>query len=253
MELPSPGSYTAKQNGKVIIISEESGAMMAYIPYALLTVAFNGNHKLCLAKKDGTPMNKNIQTLKAVFPNWEHEELADIEMPAEGEEVPQFELADCFHDDSYTPEGANEPLIKFEAKWFNVAGGSRKQPMSEVERKAAKTKWGSKFKALLAAPASPSKAAAATPAKAAPAKSAAPAKAAVSGPPGRNAVDGQARTASQEEVWEALVAANEDKSAGEKAQLYYDACDSVVEGSSADPSLIDSPAKWGKVAEALGV
>jgi hypothetical protein len=197
-------------------------------------------------------MNKNVQTLKAVFPNWEHEEMADIEMPADGEEVPQFELADCFHDDSYVPEGAEAPVIKFEAKWFNVAGGCRKQPMSEAERKAAKTKWASKFKALLAtAPATTAKAVTA-PAKSAPAK-AAPAKAAVSGPPGRKTTATTPRTSTQEEVWEALVAANEDKSDDEKAQLYYDACDSVVEGSSADPSLIDSPAKWGKVAEALGI
>jgi hypothetical protein len=256
MELPNPGSYTAQQNGTVLIRQEESGSLMAYVPYLLLgaSVHFAGIHSLCLGAKDGTAQKKSIQILKSIFPNWEQDELADIEMPAEGEAIPQFELADCYHDDSYTPEGAEAPVIKFQPKWLNpIGGGMKKQPMSEAERKAAKTKWASKFKALLAtAPASPSKAAAATPAKAAPAKSAAPA-AAVSGPPGRKAVGGQARTATQEEVWEALVAANEDKSDDEKAQLYYDACDSVVEGSSADPSLIDSPAKWGKVAEALGV
>lgn len=228
---------------------------MAYVPYALIGAAvhFTGVHSLCLGSKDGTAQKKNIQTLKTIFPSWEQDELADIELPAEGEAIPQFELADCYHDDSYTPEGAEAPVVKFQPKWLNpIGGGMKKQPMTEAERKAAKTKWTSKFKALLAtAPASPAKAATA-PAKSAPAK-AAPAKAAVGGPPGRKSTGAMARTSSQEEVWEALVAANEDKSDDEKAQLYYDACDSVVEGSSADPALIDTPAKWGKVAEALGV
>ena len=151
MQLPEPGSYRAQQNGTIIIRQEESGSLMAYIPYSLIGVAFMGNHRLCLGTKDGSPMNKNILTLKTVFPNWDFESLADIEMPAEGEEAPQFDLADCYHDDSYTPEGATEPLIKFEAKWFNVVGGGRKQAMSQDERKAALTRWKSKLKAVASA------------------------------------------------------------------------------------------------------
>ena len=227
---------------------------MAYVPFALIgaAVAFTGVHALCLGAKDGTASIKNITTLKTVFPSWDKDELADIEMPAEGEEAPTFELADCFHDDSYTPEGAEAPVVQFKAKWLNpVGGGMRKQPMDEAERKAAKTKWASKFKAALAS--QPAKSVAAPAKSAAPAAKPAPAKAAASAPPGRKSTAATARTSTQEEVWDAVVAKHEDKSDDEKAQLYYDACDSVVEGSSADPSLLDTPAKWGKVAEALEV
>ena len=244
MELPQPGSYRAQQNGTVKIIEEKSGALMAYIPFALVGVAYMGEHALCLGSKDGTPQTKNIQTLKTVFPNWDMDNLADIEMPAEGEDIPQFDLADCYHDDSYTPEGAESPTIQFRAKWFNVIGGGRKPAMTQDERKAALTRWKSKFKAIGSAPA-----------KTAPAKKSVtpPAKAAANGPPSRKSTVAMARTSTQEEVWNGLVAAREGASEDETTKEYYDACDSVVAGSSDDPALIDSPAKWGKVADALGI
>jgi hypothetical protein len=252
MELPNPGSYTARQNGKVLIVQETSGSLMAYIPYALTSMAFTGTHSICLVTKVGEPMTKNLQTLKAVFPAWEHEAMADIEMPAEGEEIPQFELADCYHDDTYIPEGADAPVIKFQAKWFNVAGGMRKAAMTDDERKAARAKWGAKFKALLSKPATTAVAKTTT----APAAKAPAGKPAVSGPPGRKATAAMARTSTQEEVWTAFETANgaadEPLSEDDLAAKYYDACDSVVEGSSADPALL-KPAQWGQVAEALGV
>ncbi len=253
MELPNPGSYTARQNGKVMIVQEESGSLMAYIPYALMAVSFSGTHTLCLVKKDGDPMGKNIQTLKAVFPNWDHENLADIEMPDQGDDIPQFELADCWHDDSYTPEGAESPVVKFVAKWLNTVGGLRKVSMTDDERKACKAKFGAKFKALLSAPKTQAKAAA--PAKAAPAAPAAKAK--VSGPPGRKSTGAMARTSTAEEVWANLEKWNADQdttlSEDDLASKYYDACDAVEAGSSADPALLDTPTKWGKVADELGI
>ena len=247
MELPQPGSYRAQQNGTVIIRQEESGSLMAYIPCLIPAVNFALVHNLTLGAKDGTPQTKNIAALKSVFPDWDMDALADIEMPAEGADVPQFDLADCYHDDSYTPEGAEGPVIQFRAKWFNPVGGGRKQPMTADERKAALARWKSKFKAVSTA--KPAAVAAKTQAK-----PAAPAiKPAMSGPPGRKSTAAVARTSSQEEVWTALVAANGGDEGEETVNKYYVACDAVVEGSSADPSLLDTPAKWGKVAEELGV
>ena len=247
-QLPEPGSYRAQQNGTVIIRQEETGSLMAYIPYSLVGVAFMGIHNLTLGAKDGTPQQKNIAAMKTVFANWDFGNLADIEMPAEGEEIPQFDLADCYHDDSYTPEGAESPTIQFRAKWFNVIGGGRKQAMTADERKSALTRWKSKLKAVSSAPAK------AAPAKSAPPSKSPPAKAASSGPPSRKNTGAQARTSTQEEVWNGLVKARgEDADQDALAKEYYDACDSVEDGSSADPSLLDSIQKWGKVADALGI
>ena len=242
--LPNPGTYRAKQNGTVIVRQEESGSLLAYIPYMLLNCQevsnYSGVHQLTLGAKDGTPQTKNIQTLKTVFPDWDLENLADIELPTEGE-VPQFDLADCFHDDSYTPEGAEAPLIQFKARWFNVIGGGRKQPMTDVERKAALTKWKTKLKALgttkpAAAPAKP----AAKPA----------AKAAVGGPPARKNVAAVARTSTLEEVYAWIESNNPDADDEAKAKIYYDAIDAVVPEGSSDPSKL-TLTNWGTVATNL--
>jgi hypothetical protein len=247
--LPNPGSYRAQQNGTVIIRMEETGSLMAYIPYLLLNCAEVANyanvHNLTIGAKDGNPQTKNIATLKAVFPNWDELNLEDIAMPAEGEEIPQFDLADCFHDESYTPEGATEPLIQFKAKWFNQVGGGRKAPMTADERKVAVTKWKSKFKALSSA----KPAAATTKTVAAPAaKTVAPTKAAVAGPPGRKTAGGQARTSTEEEVWNAVLEAKpEDVSEDILGEAYYTAMDEVKPNSKGKLT----PVEWGQLAEKL--
>lgn len=257
--LPNPGTYRARQNGVVIVRQEESGSLMAYIPYLLLNCQEVANyysvHGLTLGAKDGTPQSKNISTLKSVFPMWDMDTLEDIPMPEEGAEVPQFDLADCFHDDSYTPEGAEAPLVQFKAKWFNPVGGGRKASMTAEERKAALAKWKAKFKALGATSAKP--AAAATTTKAAVAQPAKPAaKAAASGPPGRKSTAAVARTSTQEEVWQALSDQNDasdDKLSEEDlGQKYYDALDAVVPDSSQDPSVL-TPTNWGAIANNLGL
>ena len=250
--LPPAGTYRAQQNGTVTIRLEESGALIAYIPSLLLNcnepANFTYEHTHVLCKKDGTPMQKNIDAMKAVF-NWPglvDEASFEIPMPEEGAEVPQFYLADCYHDDSYTPEGAESPLIQFKAKWFNVVGGGRKAAMTPDERKAALAKFKAKFKALGATSAKPAATAAAKPAAAtAPAK-----KAAVSGPPGRKTVAGQARTSTQEEVWTKLMENGETEEAN--GVTFYAGCDAVVEGSSDDPSQL-TPVQWGAIADHLGV
>ena len=71
--LPNPGSYRAQQNGVVLVRQEESGSLMAYVPYLLLNCTevanFSAVHSITLGAKDGTPQGKNIATLKKVFPN----------------------------------------------------------------------------------------------------------------------------------------------------------------------------------------
>ena len=227
---------------------------MAYVPYVLLNCTevanYANNHSLTLGAKDGTPQTKNIATLKAIFPNWDADNLEDINMPAEGDEIPQFDLADCYHDDSYTPEGATEPLIQFRAKWLNQVGGVRKVAMTADERKAAVTKWKSKFKALSTSTKTAGKPASAVaePKASAPAKPAPAAKAAVAGPPGRRTVAGQARTSTQEEVWSAVMDAKpEDVTEDILGEAYYAAMDEVKPNSNGDLTSV----QWGQLAEKL--
>lgn len=247
--LPSPGTYRAKQNGIVIVRKEETGSIMAYIPYVLTNCQESPNfsevHNLTLCAKDGTLQQRSINYMRQVFQNWDGENLADIEMPAEGEEIPTFDLADCFHDDSYTPEGASEPLLQFKAKWFNPPGGGRKQSMTEAERKSAIVGWKAKYKAMTAVSGKP-----ATVTKPATAQPAA-AKPAVKGPPGRKPA-AATRTSDANTVFEAICTANPENDDAANGQAYYDACDAVVEGSSEDPSKL-TPENWGQILTNIGL
>lgn len=264
-QLPNPGTYTARRNGKMVLAESEHGALLLYIPYILCSTEFNhiDRHMLVLGKKDGTLSDKAVKNLRRIWPEWDGQDpfaLEEIEVP-EGSE-PEFELADCFHDDSYIPQGSTDPMIQFKAEWLNPLGGSQNlpAPIAAEDRKAILTKWGSKFKALSGGKAAASaaakpaaKAAPAAPAKAAPAPAkAAPTKAASSGPPSRRgspAVGGHERTATAEEAWEALVAANPDGDSDELGQKFFEAQDGVREG--AEGNL--TPAEWGKVMDALGL
>ena len=155
--IPSPGTYNAKRNDAIIVREEESGAVMAYVAYAIVgaNVSFSDTHAVCLVSRDGTPQKNNILTLKKCFPAWDGTnpfELETIEL-AEGEE-PEFELADCFHD-TFTPRPTEEnpeptPIQTFKAQWLNAVGGGRpkKEPMTAADQKRVITKYGSKFKAL---------------------------------------------------------------------------------------------------------
>ena len=250
--LPNPGTYNARRNGPVVVREEESGSLMVYIPYVLLgcAVAFSGMYSHCIGTKDGTPMKKNIDTLKKIFPDWEGEnpfELEDIAIP-EGDAA-EFELADCYHDDTYTPPGAEAPVVQFKAQWLNPLGGGlpSKEPMADADRKKVLTRWQSKFKALKSTSGA---SAAAKPAAAKPAASAAaPARPAPSAPPARKTVGGQERTASQQEVWDALTKANPDETPDDLTAKYWAAQDEVAPGSNGELTLV----QWGEVAEKLGV
>ena len=258
--LPNPGTYVARRNNGMVLEAKESGSLLLWIPFMLLNseVNYSGKHCLTIGQKDGTLSERNINTLKKIFPDWDGQDLFALEeLPLTEEGVAEFELADCYHDNSYTPEGETEPVIQFKAQWLNPLGGTQKMPapMDDAARKKVLTAWGGKLRAASGKPAQ--KASAPAPKASAPApaaKSAAPARPAAGGPPSRKGspgAGGQSRTATQEEAWDALVAAN----GGEKADTdalsaqYWAAADKVAPGTNGELT----PAQWGKVMTELGL
>lgn len=261
-QLPDPGTYNARRNAAIVIESTKEGALMAWVPYILVGagINFSGKHNVVIGKKDGTPMQRNIDTLKKAFPAWTTPDFYDLEtipLPvesAEGEaEVVEFELQDCFHDDSYTKDGGSEPSIQFKVQWFNAPGGSNFMPAqaSDDEKKKVRAKWLSKFKAIAASSgekttqtSQPAKTA--TPTKA-------PAKSQAATPPGRKSTGAVARTSTQEEVWTAICNANPEAAKPGEAQddwseKFYTAQDEVKPGANGELN----PQEWGQVAEKLG-
>jgi hypothetical protein len=158
----------------------------------------------------------------------------------------------------YTPPGDDaQPVMTFKIIFMNPPGGSSKMPamLEGNDAKATRTKYASKFKALSggkAAPVAAKKPVAKVeedepelPA----AKKGAPSKPASAGPPSRKSTAAVARTSSQEEVWTALVAANEGADEGELSTKYW----AVVEEVAPDANGELDPKQWGEVAGKLGV
>jgi hypothetical protein len=262
-QLPEPGTYQARRSNAITVREEESGALMVYIPYQLVgDVQFSGTHAHCIGKKDGTLLNRAYATLRQIFPAWDGQNPFGLEeLPLLEEDVAEFELGNCFHETYERQNDQNETVsgVSFKAQWLNPLGGGApsKEPMDEAGRKKVITKWASKFKALSGTGPKPAQAPAAaskqpaTPSKpAAPAKTAPPAKAAAGGPPrSPKTAGGQARTATLEEVWEALVKANPEESEDDLGTKFYAAQDEVAPDAGGELT----PVQWGKVAEALGV
>lgn len=263
--LPNPGTYTARRSGMMVVEAKESGSLLLWIPYTLLNseVNYAGKHCLTIGQKDGTLSERNIATLRKIWPDWDGQDLfalEEIPLP-DDPQAPEFELADCYHDNSYTPPGADEPVIQLKAAWLNPIGGTQNMParMDDAERKKVLTQWGGKLRAASGGTKSAGKPAAASqkPAtastKPAPA-SAPPSRPAAGGPPSRRGspgAGGTARTATQEEVWDALVAANGGAEANtdELSGTYWAAADEIAPGKNGELS----PAEWGKVMTKLGM
>lgn len=250
--LPQPGDYQARRYDAIVVREEESGSLMAYIPCLLIgsePADFKFTHALCLGSKDGVVQQRNIETLKTIFPDWDGLDpfgLEEIPLP-EGEE-PEFDLGDCFHDDSYTPEGSGAPVIQFKAQWLNPLGGGRpkKEPMTEAEKKQARTKWAGKFKAISGKPAPKNSPAPHNTAKPA-VKSSAPAR---NAPPARGGkAASEARTSTQEEVWEGLKSKFPKEKDDKLAEKFYAAQDEV----SPDANGELTAEQWGEVATNLGI
>ena len=259
--IPNPGTYSAGTAGQMVVYETKQGALCVAVPVKTLAseVAWQGKHTITLVKQDGTVQTRSLETLRKVF-GWDGINPFDLEdMDTSAIE---FEIVGE-HKVLAATETEPEREI-FSVQYLNPTGGSTNMPEKVTDRKSLLTKYGSKFKALSGA----KKPAAATVAK----KAAAPepeaeaeesepelpatkpaAKPAVKGPPGRKSIAAVARISTQEEVWAALVAANDGDEGEETAQKYYGACDAVIDGSSSDPTLLDTPAKWGQVADKLGV
>ena len=258
--LPNPGTYQAARNSMMVIEAKETGSLLCWIPYRLTNseVNYSGKHCLTIGQKDGTLSERNINTLKKIFPDWDGQDLfalEEIPLP-EDQNQPEFELADCYHDNSYTPAGASEPVIQLKAQWLNPLGGTQNMParMDEADRKKVLTAWGGKLRAASGAKSAAKATASSQKAQpAAPAKPSAPARPAAGGPPSRKGsppAGGQARTATQEEVWDALVASKgEGADTDEMSAEYWAAADKVAPGSNGELN----PAQWGKVMTELGL
>ncbi len=232
-----------------------------YIPLELLNsdVRWQGKATVCLAKSDGTPMTKNIESLRKVFPDWNPAEnlfgIDDLPFP-EDATIPEFEIVGEI--EAYTPANETTPIDVFKVQWVNPIGGSTSMP-EPADRKAIMTKWGSKIKAALGTKPAPAKAAV----KAAPAKTVAAktpelpaAKPATSGPPSRrpagSASGAAVRTATMDEAWNALrasvpVADKDDTALAD--EVFYPAQDAVREGANGELTIQE----WGAVLNHLGL
>ena len=151
-KLPDPGTYKARLNGKMVVEQTKKGALLVWIPYRLcdLEVPYSGKHMLVVGLKDGTLNQKAIEALKEAF-SWDGSDIFDLEQIEVPEgDIAQFVLADCEHDDSYTPDGEDDPVIQFKAKWFNpLSGASRMpKPLEEEERQKVHKRWANKLKAI---------------------------------------------------------------------------------------------------------
>lgn len=251
--LPAPGNHPARKDGNMVVYEAESGALCVALPVMLLSteVAWKGKHTITIGKKDGTLQTRRIEDLKRIF-GWDGINPFDLEN-IDPDNTAEFEVVG--EHETYTPpEGEAREVFKI--IFLNPPGGSQNMPevLDEQGRKQLITKWGSKFKAVSGGKAAAKPAAqAAKPAAAKPgAKAAAPSRPAAGGPPSRgksNATSVTPRTSTQEEVWQALVAANEGVSEDELATKYYEAQDAVAPDANGELT----PTQWGEVADNLGV
>lgn len=252
--IPAPGTYQARRAGEMVVYeTEKTGALCLAVPVQLLNSEVNwvGKTTLTLVKGDGEVKVRTVNDLKRIFPSWDGvDPFALMDLPLSEEGQPEFEVVG--EHEPYTPEGETEAIDTFKVKWLNPLGGSTSMPEPPADRKALLAKYGSKFKALSGGSAKPAPAKAAKPA-AAPAqqelgtKPAAPAPAS-KGPPSRGrGPAGVARTLTQDDVWDLLVAKNPNGDQDEMGTKFWAAADEVQEGGEL------TPAQWGEVATKLGV
>jgi hypothetical protein len=250
--LPAEGTYQARRSGKIIIEETKDEAILAAIPYSLCgTAAFSDVHRVCIVKKDGTVMAKNVDALKKVF-GWDglnFFDLENIDVP-EGN-APEFELADCVHEE-FIPKATDEnpdpqAIMRFKASWFNPLGGRNLAPMADDDRTRLAKKFASKLRALSGAGAK-SKTTEEPPAEDPPPKEE---ETESDEPPPRRSktTSAMARTSTQQEVWNALEKKHKPKDKKKFAQdVMWKKVDELF--GEKDPL---TPQEWGKVADALEV
>lgn len=244
--LPKPGNYPARRTRQMVVQSSEKGALGVDIQYQLLNsdVNFTGVHTVWIGARDGNLLTKSIDVLKQAFPTWNGQNPFDLEeIPlSEDESAPEFELGDCYHDDSWTPPGESEAVVQFKARWFNPVGGMSKmsEPLAADDRKAVLAKWASKFKAV-SKPVAPAKAAPVE--KVVEKTSSTPSRKV----PGRVAAK-EYKTI--DEVWNACEKKHKgEKNTDEIAEIWNEANDKLF----GNPNQAETPEQFTKLAAELGV
>lgn len=154
MQLPNPGDYVAKLNGRIVLTeAKTTGSLLAVLPCVIAEgehVGFKTYANVCIVKSDGAILTNNMDNLKAIF-GFDgtdpfvlmDNDYADI----------TFMLAGCKHEEY-------EGKMQFKPGWVNPLGGGMKMP-EPADRKKWLAKCGSKFRALaggspVAAPKKPS-------------------------------------------------------------------------------------------------
>jgi len=236
------GSYPARRTSAIAIKASESGALMAYIPYALVGDAIHeGTHSMCIGTKDGTIQEKTILNLREIFPAWTTANPFDLQrIPEPGEEA-EFKLSEYF-DDSYTNKSGGVTQ-KFSFKWLNKLS-SGTAPATQDEEAEILAKWGAKFSAVLGGKAS------------APiAQAVAPELATAASKPGRKpkaaAVVQDVPESSAEAVYAAICEKHASISDDEKGELYFKLQDKAFPTKERDGNgnfkVELTPKEWGMV------
>lgn len=248
--LPNPGTHPAKTNQAIAVyVAEKTGSLCAAICVTLVDGSWSGKGTMVLVKGDGTPMDKNISTLREIF-DWQTESPFDLETLVPGEH--EFDVV--LEHEEYTPAATDEnpdpqPTMGVKIKWFNAKGRvgiKMPEKLDESARRQVLTKFAGKFKLG----GSPAPVSTPKPAKEKPAATEPPSRSAAPTPPSRKSGPaGTARTSTQQEVWTAYKKANAGKPDNDLAEAYYGAQDEVAPNMNGELT----PAQWGEVANKLGV
>lgn len=245
----------------MVVYEAKSGALCVAIPVMLMTpgVHWSGKATVTLGKSNGEIQEKNIASLRKVFPAWDGSDpfaLESIELAPEGQ--PEFDVVGEI--EPYQPEPTETdpdpaPVDTFKIQWVNPLGSSARMPEKVSDQSKVLSKWGQKFRAVASGKAAPAVTAPkAAPAKAAPAKAPAPPAAAAPAPRGRAAAPAApvaARTSTAEDAWANWAKATASMDADERTNKFYDAQDAVVGNDQHGGEL--TPEQWGAVEAHLGV
>jgi hypothetical protein len=245
--------YQARHTGQMVISNEESGAVMLYIPYALVNAGFNfsGTYAAVIAQKDGTPSESTIVNIAKIFGIKDTDDfygIQDIEPNTDG--TPEFELAE-WYEDTYKGRTTTKP------RWINTMGGAfRKTPLDAAGKKKLQAKLGSRLKAILAevdhSGATPEPAAEKEEEEELLPKGEAGGMPSRSGGgmPQRRQTSAAVRSLTQEEVWELLEAREKPKTDKAKQELADNTLFATADKLFPPPHEL-SPQDWGKVADEL--
>lgn len=233
MNTPKPNTrYKCYRNAPIEIeMNPTTHSLMAYVPYKVIGEDIEGRHSVTLGQKDGTPMEKNINSLLDAFKATEIWELPEVPLPET--EVNEFDLSD------YKPASDTNKYAGF--SWFNL-------PRVVASQDEAKAMWAEKMALFSRKPAGE------------PAPVVNPPADPPKRKPGRPAKVDAAKVWNLDSVSRALCAKNgieyDSKdpvqvAAAEKLykEVYFVATDEVC-GKDSDPSTQE---QWNKVAEKLGL